>query len=76
MFAGGTVSFDGAAFSGGTVSFAMSVFSGAAVHFGGTQLTGGTVDFRQATGTAPIGLVPADGSPMSAGLLLPPTWSS
>ncbi|MEU0597491.1 pentapeptide repeat-containing protein [Streptomyces sp. NPDC006393] len=85
-FSDGTVDFRGADFAGGTVDFHQATFSGSTVHFGdaqisdgtvhftGTVISGGTVDFRQAVGTAPSGLLPPDGSPIPAGLLLPPAW--
>ncbi|WP_073947564.1 pentapeptide repeat-containing protein [Streptomyces kebangsaanensis] len=74
-FSYGTVNFAAASFFGGTVDFA-ATFSGGEIRFVGATFSGGTVDFRQATGTAPSGLVPPTGSARPTGLLLPSVWSA
>ncbi|MFC8141774.1 pentapeptide repeat-containing protein [Streptomyces paradoxus] len=73
-FSGDRVWFNRSAFSGGDVSFHSAAFSAGTVTFRHATLSGGTVTFRQATGTPPSGLVPADGSPLPTGLLLPEAW--
>ncbi|HLL36314.1 MAG TPA: pentapeptide repeat-containing protein [Streptomyces sp.] len=85
-FSGGTVDFSGAEFSGSTVAFGRAEFSGTTVRFGGAEFSGGTVDFSRtgfsggtvdftdARGSTPPGLVPAAGSPLPHGLILPTAW--
>ncbi|MER6160360.1 pentapeptide repeat-containing protein [Streptomyces sp. NPDC001868] len=86
-FSGGTVQFRGTAFSGsGAVEFSGSTFSGGTVHFGGSTFSSGAVDFSRSTfsgstvdfsrsrGVAPPGLLPAAGSPLPYGLILPTAW--
>ncbi|MFC8520471.1 pentapeptide repeat-containing protein [Streptomyces sp. NPDC057257] len=73
-FSGGTVDFSRAVFSGGTVDFSRAVFSGGTVDFSRAVFSGGTVDMSGAQGVAPSGLVPAAGSPLPTGLILPAAW--
>ncbi|MEU6444808.1 pentapeptide repeat-containing protein [Streptomyces sp. NPDC047046] len=73
-FSGGTVDFTEARFSGGTVNFSGARFSGGTVDFSGAAFSGGTVDLSNAEGVAPSGLVPAAGSPLPTGLILPTAW--
>jgi len=73
-FSGGTVDFSGTRFSGGTVDFSGTRFSGATVDFSGAAFSGGTVDLSGAQGVAPSGLIPAAGSPLPTGLILPAAW--
>lgn len=71
-FTGGTVSFISTEFISGMVHFSLAQFTGSTVDFS-AHFTGGTVDFSGASGTAPAGL-PSSGTPLPAGLILPPTW--
>ncbi|MFJ3250077.1 pentapeptide repeat-containing protein [Streptomyces sp. NPDC086782] len=73
-FSDGAVFFNGATFSGGHVSFHAAGFSGDVALFNDVQFSDGTVDFGGASGPAPDGLVLASGSPLPAGLTLPPAW--
>ncbi|MCW8102656.1 pentapeptide repeat-containing protein [Streptomyces tauricus] len=76
-FSGGAVEFNQAVFSGlsgGGVSFSEAEFSGCRVSFNRAMFSGGTVSFSEAVGTAPTGLIPAAGSPLPDGLLLPASW--
>lgn len=41
---------------------------------GGARPSGAAVDFADATGTAPVDLVPSSGSPLPGGLILPSAW--
>ncbi|MGW2283504.1 pentapeptide repeat-containing protein [Streptomyces phaeochromogenes] len=76
VFSGGTVNFNEATFSGSTVDFSGAVFSGSTVDFTCAEFSGGRVDFSGATGSAPSGLVPANGSPLPTGVILPPAWQA
>ncbi|MEU7430750.1 pentapeptide repeat-containing protein [Streptomyces sioyaensis] len=73
-FSDGTVDFAGARFDSGSVDFGMARFSGAAIDFDSAQFSGAAVSFDTVSGEAPPGLVPASGSPLPAGLTLPPHW--
>ncbi|MGW7240626.1 pentapeptide repeat-containing protein [Streptomyces sp. NPDC054804] len=73
-FSGGGVSFISATFSGGRVSFSGAAFSGGGVSFLRATFSGGTVSFDLATGSAPLGLLDAAGTPPSATVTLPATW--
>ncbi|MFJ9871389.1 hypothetical protein [Streptomyces sp. NPDC101165] len=61
------VTFDGGNFAGAT-------FSGGTASFYDAKLSGGTVDLSSARGRPPSGIVPANGKPLPAGLILPPEW--
>lgn len=73
-FSDGTVDFADARFDSGSVDFSMARFSGAAIDFNSAQFSGAAVTFDTVSGEAPPGLVPASGSPLPAGLTLPPHW--
>ncbi|MCG3042826.1 pentapeptide repeat-containing protein [Streptomyces sp. S1A] len=73
VFSGGTVNLGAAVFSGGTVGF-NAAFSGSLVYFSVADFSGGTVNFAGALGPAPSGLVPAEGSSLPDGLILPAAW--
>jgi uncharacterized protein YjbI with pentapeptide repeats len=85
-FSDGMVDFSVSTFSGGTVRFRGSAFSSlpvlwpeasaytSMVGFQNTTISGGTVDFSGASGDAPSGLLPAVGSPLPNGLILPVAW--
>ncbi|WSQ06378.1 pentapeptide repeat-containing protein [Streptomyces sp. NBC_01231] len=73
-FSDGTVDFAGARFDSGSVDFSMARLSGAAIDFDSAQFSGATVRFDTVSGEAPPDLVPASGSPLPAGLTLPPHW--
>ncbi|MEK8141710.1 pentapeptide repeat-containing protein [Streptomyces sp. M10(2022)] len=66
-FSGHNVSFRDTEFSGHNVSFRDTEFSGHNVSFGGAEFSGGNVSFDRATGQAPHGLLPTDGTAAPAG---------
>ncbi|MGW9122368.1 pentapeptide repeat-containing protein [Streptomyces sp. NPDC055663] len=74
VFSGGSIRFDEVVFFGSEVGFAWAVFSGGIVRFYRAVFSGGAVDFTDATGTAPVHLVPSSGSPLPNGLTLPSAW--
>jgi uncharacterized protein YjbI with pentapeptide repeats len=74
-FAGGEVKFVTARFVGGRVEFPAAQFSSGTIDFDGARFLGSTVDFSSASGAAPSSLIPANGSPLPSGLVLPAAWN-
>ncbi|MFC9863326.1 MULTISPECIES: pentapeptide repeat-containing protein [unclassified Streptomyces] len=89
-FSGGYTNFGGATFSGGTVFFGGAVFSGSTVDFNGAAsssetvyfddltdratFSGARVSFRNASGSAPNGLLDTVGTPVPAEIHFPSIW--
>ncbi|MEV5676525.1 pentapeptide repeat-containing protein [Streptomyces sp. NPDC052179] len=89
-FSDGLVSFGGATFSDGLVSFGGATFSGGMVFFGGAAFSsetvyfddltdratfsGARVSFRNASGSAPNGLLATVGTPVPAEIHFPSIW--
>lgn len=73
---GGAVSFLRASFAAGLITFHGALFfRPAAVGFEHAAFSGGMIDLSHASGgPAPAALVPAEGSPLPTGLLLPSAW--
>ncbi|MFD3843447.1 pentapeptide repeat-containing protein [Streptomyces sp. NPDC058642] len=75
-FSGSRMFFSDATFSGSMVSFSYATFSSSTVFFSRATFSGGVVSFSSATGPTPNGLLAAVGTPVPAGVTLPPAWLS
>ncbi|MGW7276479.1 pentapeptide repeat-containing protein [Streptomyces sp. NPDC054864] len=74
LFSGGHVTFGGAMFSGGHVTFGGAAFSGSYVDFSDAVFSGSYVDFEATTGSVPVGLLAALGTPVPSEVRLRADW--